>query len=392
MADLACPISRRRFCCGAVAALATTVPRRGHGQPAAADGWQTLRARPGEPGPTLRLKAGDELRVRLINEMDAATALHWHGVRVPNAMDGVPGLTQEPVRPGASFDYRFTPPDAGTFWYRPAVAADGQRLRGPHGALIVTESEPAGADRDVLVFVEELSAPDSTPVRDIPVRANERLRLRVVNALVEAVLPLRFENHAVWVMAIDGQPAEPFQARDGEVTLGPGNRMDLFIDATLAAGESALVRAHGAPFARLLYERSEPWRPAQLAEPKPLAGNRLPERFDFRNAQRLELPLESTPPASGARPLFTARRGRTVVLALANRTEAAQAVHLHGHAVRLLDRLDDGWKPFWLDTVMVAPRQTERIAFVADNPGKWQIECRVLGRAANEKAVWFTVT
>ena len=85
-----------------------------------------------------------------------------------------------------------------------------------------------------------------------------------------------------------------------------------------------------------------------------------------------------------ATPLFQAKRGRTVMLALANKTAALQIVHLHGHSVRLLDKLDDGWKPFWLDTIAVPPRDTARIAFVADNAGKWLIESQTA-------AAWFEV-
>jgi FtsP/CotA-like multicopper oxidase with cupredoxin domain len=66
-------------------------------------------------------------------------------------------------------------------------------------------------------------------------------------------------------------------------------------------------------------------------------------------------------------------------------------VHVHGHHFRLLDRLDDGWKPYWLDTLVVG-EATERIAFVADNPGKWLIECRMLDSAAPGAAAWFVVT
>jgi FtsP/CotA-like multicopper oxidase with cupredoxin domain len=81
-----------------------------------------------------------------------------------------------------------------------------------------------------------------------------------------------------------------------------------------------------------------------------------------------------------------------VVLAFANRSDVAQVVHLHGHSARLLDRLDDGWKPFWLDTLLVEPRQTDRIAFLADNPGKWAIDTRALDRDTTGIAGWFGVT
>ena len=69
------------------------------------------------PGPTLRVKQGEEIKLRLVNGLNQATTVHWHGLRLPNAMDGVPHLTQKPIEPGQSFDYHFAPPDAGTFWY-----------------------------------------------------------------------------------------------------------------------------------------------------------------------------------------------------------------------------------------------------------------------------------
>ena len=89
--------------------------------------------------------------------------------------------------------------------------------------------------------------------------------------------------------------------------------------------------------------------------------------------------------------LFSAKRGRTVVLSLPNRTAFPHAMHLHGHHFRLLDRLDDGWKPFWLDTLVVG-EQVERIAFVADNPGKWLIQAWRLEQPDAGLAAWFAVT
>ena len=78
------------------------------------------------------------------------------------------------------------------------------------------------------------------------------------------------------------------------------------------------------------------------------------------------------------------------MLALVNRA-VAHVVHIHGHAIRLLDSLDDGWKPFWLDTVLVPGGQTARIAFVADNPGKWMLDGRMLGQRAAGRGTWFEV-
>jgi len=96
--------------------------------------------------------------------------------------------------------------------------------------------------------------------------------------------------------------------------------------------------------------------------------------------------------AASAAPGFRVKRGRTVVLALMNRMPVLASLHLHGHHARLLDNLDDGWKPFWLDTVLVPPQQTARIAFVADNIGKWLLAAQPLQPDDPGMAAWFEVT
>lgn len=422
-------ISRRWLIAGTgLAAAATLLAGPARSQPT--DGFRRVRARTGDvrlrgpergttsiwgfegvaPGPVLRVKRGEELKVRFLNELPANTTIHWHGVRVPNGMDGVPPLTQRPVAPGGSFDYRFAPPDAGTFWYHPAfrtLAAE----HGLHGLLIVDEAEPVGVDRDVALVLDAWPhagdgalpgdgnpnfTANGAPRLDIPVNANERVRLRLLNAAHDRLITLRVDGHPVTVMAIDGQPAEPFVARDSRITLSPGNRADLFFDAVLTPGSVAplVLRQDGADvlIGRLVYGEAAA-RPAARSEPKPLPPNPLPERMDFRGALRHELALEGGPRdkiALGAA-LFSARRGRTVMLALTNRTDAPQVMHLHGHHARLLDKLDDGWKPFWLDTILCVPQQTTRVAFVADNPGKWLIDARAIGDGPRSLE-WFEVT
>src|SRR6478735_101123 len=166
------PVSRRWFIGAGAAIAGSGLPPGATAQPAA-DGFRLLRARalPSTglghtglgydgiaPGPTLRVRRGDELRVRLVNDLAAPTSVHWHGIRLPNAMDGVPGLTQPAVAPGASFDYRFRPPDAGTFWYR--AATNAQSGRGLRGTLIVDEPAPVAVDRDVVLLFEDWPAAD----------------------------------------------------------------------------------------------------------------------------------------------------------------------------------------------------------------------------------------
>ena len=284
--------------------------------------------------------------MRLVNKMDVPTAIHWHGVRTPNAMDGVPGLTQEAVAPGATHEYRFTVPDAGTFWYHPPVNASGQRLRGPYGPLIVTEREPPEVDRETMLFIDEL--PSLTLV-SIIVRTNERLRLRLVNA-ISRCFRCGSADLSAWVMAIDSQPSEPFPARNGRVTLGPGNRVDLFVDATAAAGENAqivLENVH-APARPSIYDRAEPCHHAPLPMP---AACRL---IHYRNRSIFAAPSSSTcrlqhcTTRTQAAPAFQRPEWPPSHAGPGHAMNLAHAVHVHGHHFRLLDRLDDGWKPFWL--------------------------------------------
>jgi FtsP/CotA-like multicopper oxidase with cupredoxin domain len=398
-------LSRRWFLAGAATAcLALPASPR-----AQTDGFRVLRARADArpptwsydgsvPGPTLRLKRGEELRVRLVNELPEPTTIHWHGVRLANSMDGVAHLTQPPVAPGASFDYRFAPPDAGTFWYY----APGHVDRGLHGALVVEEGQPVGVDRDiVLAFgvpreqgADGLVLVNGSMRPNIPVKAGERLRLRLINATRTRGLAVRVGGHSAWVMAIDGQPAEPFLARD-RVALAPGSRVDLFIDALREPGATSPLLAgfrDEQAIAQLLYESTGDARAAPRPDPLPLPANPLPARIDLKSSLKVELALGSAKPLDPAGPpRFTVRRGRAVTLALRNPTGHPHAVHLHGHHFRRLDRLDDGWKPFWLDTLVVG-EQIERIAFVADNPGKWLLHSRRLEHTDADMAVWFAVT
>jgi len=92
------------------------------------------------------------------------------------------------------------------------------------------------------------------------------------------------------------------------------------------------------------------------------------------------------------KPLFSVKRGSPVTLGFVNKTSFPQTMHVHGHVMRLLHPLDDGWEPYWRDAVIVPDGKTSRIAFLADNPGRWLICSTNLDRAANGLAAWFEVT
>ncbi len=203
-------------------------------------------------------------------------------------------------------------------------------------------------------------------------------------------------------MALDSQPAEPFLARGGALMLAPGTRVDAFIDATAPPGSSSSILLHDGkearPVAQLVASR-EPLRDAALPAAPPLPSNGLPNRLDLKNALRVDLTLGGTQAewvtpgsfASSAAPAFRIKAGRTVALALSNRGDIAEVFHLHGHHFRLLDRLDDGWKPFWLDTLAIEPGQTQRIALSTEYAGRWLMETMATDWAAPRLLRWYIV-
>jgi FtsP/CotA-like multicopper oxidase with cupredoxin domain len=288
--------------------------------------------------------------------------------------------------------------------------------------LVVQEKEPVAVDRDEVLLIEDwrlrpdgsATAPGVDPKDTPPLytvngrvapnftfRVNERVRLRFINACQRTVIAVRLEGFEVRVMAIDSQPAEPFLARNGALVIAPGGRVDAFVDVTAPAGSASPILVHDGkdarPVGRLVVSGEAPTRAAPLPPAPALPTNGLPERLELKSALRIDLPLggaDWVPPANfaaSAPPAFRAKTGRVVVLALTNRAAIATVFHLHGHHFRLLDRLDDGWKPFWLDTLAIEPGQTQRIAFLAENSGRFLIESVATDWAAPRLVRWYAV-
>ncbi|MDF0602772.1 multicopper oxidase family protein [Psychromarinibacter sp. C21-152] len=393
------------------------------------------------PGPVLRFRQGDRLVRRFVNDLDQASTVHWHGLRLPNAMDGVPGVTQEPVAPGAQFDYAFDLRDAGTFWYHPHDRAWEQVGRGMAGALIVEEDTPPETDRDEILLVQDWRLYDSGAMADDfgtmhdwahggrignwltvngrpagaqPAGRHDRLRLRIVNAATARVLQVARRGLDGWVIARDGQPLERPQELSDMLTIGPGSRADLLVDVTAAAGERAgLGHAERDGLSPLfLLDVADGGRTEPLGVPEPLPPNDMPALGPLDAAQQAELRMAggamgglSTATLDGEerrfgelarmgklwafngavdmdeRPLLRVAPGETVRVALRNDTAWPHAMHLHGHHFR---RLDDTGRPGPLgDTITLAPRERAEIAFVAESPGDWLLHCHMLSHAAS---------
>ncbi|GGF56149.1 multicopper oxidase [Azorhizobium oxalatiphilum] len=344
------------------------------------------------PGPILRVKRGQPLSVAVANGLSGPLDITWHGVRLPNALDGVPGLTGPAIAAGETRDIRFAPPDAGTFWYH---AFDGVLTRRAlAGALIVEEETPAafGADHVMLLQTWGVDATTQMPVITVngavsptlEAPAASRARLRLINASPE-FLPLRVAETQSWVMAIDGQPVTPFVLKDGRMQLVPGGRIDLAMDINLNGASANPINVQvellrGPIELALIAPVGGSNTPAPASTPQALPANPLPSDIPLQGAVRAELAIGVAPADLARIPvLSTVPVGKSLVFALNNTSEVPVAVHFHGMPVRLLDGADDGWKPWWHDTVPVPAKRTVRVAVRPDTPGKWAIIARAAG-------------
>ncbi|MGG7568221.1 multicopper oxidase family protein [Rhodovulum sp. DZ06] len=400
------------------------------------------------PGPVLRARQGDRLARRFVNALPEPSTIHWHGLRLPNAMDGVPGMTQDPVRPGDAFLYDFALKDAGTYWYHPHSRAYEQADRGLAGALVVQEAEGPDVDADHVLLLDDWRlGPEAQLVEDFDnlhdrahagrygnwitvngtgawtgaAASGDRLRLRLVNAANARIFSLAVQGLEGWVVALDGMPlAAP--APLSRLALAPAQRVDLVVDVTAAAGEEAflvsLERDGGYAVATLAVGPAQ--RARRAGAPAPLPPNPVPAPGDRGAARKAELLMEGgamgrmqTARMGGAArplralaqegkvwafngqvdmpdaPLLTARTGETVEIAIRNETAFPHAMHLHGHHFR--KALGAAGLGPLRDTLLVDRGETARIVFVADNPGDWLLHCHMLDHSAGGMMTWLRV-
>lgn len=371
------------------------------------------------PGPTLRVRLGQTVRVNFTNQLPQPTTIHWHGVRVPNAMDGVPGVTQPPIQPGESFVYEFTPKDAGTYWFHPHVRGAEQLERGLYGILIVEDAEPAPFDRDLVWVLDDWLLMEDAQIYDqfvtgadishdgrwgnIPsingklkptftFKPGERIRLRLINSANARIFRPVLTDLEPRGIAFDGMTASrPFDPNGYD--LAPGNRLDLdiTIPRRLRGQTVAIVdRFMQQPFvlAEIEVEDAEPVEnepfpiPASAHLPDWSEATRLPLAMELRmNARQggkygIEWTIneQAWPDSDG----FRLEHGRLHRLRIVNQSFRLHPMHIHGQFFRLLSRNGRPVaEPHWRDTVLVWPEETIEIAMVPLDRGQWMSHCHI---------------
>lgn len=377
------------------------------------------------PGPYLRATVGDTLIVHFKNSLPEPTTIHWHGLRVPNSMDGAPGLTQEPIAPGGQFRYEFVLRDAGTYWYHPHLDSSAQVGWGLYGPIVVQDPRDPDVFGDDLVLMFSDISLDPQGVRlpkdnggafsdlfgregdvilvngrvrpRLHVRAGKPQRWRIINAARARYFSVSVPRSSLVRIGGDNGLAAQ-SAVMNRLLVVPGERLDVVHTSRAAPGTRSTARwvpfdrGYGTSFKRV----SEPMMDIDTVNLPAVTPPVIQERL--RDIPRLEIDgaVETTldltiqldgkvvemgingVPSWNAKPLH-ARLGETHVWTLTNNSAFDHPFHLHGYFFQVLD---GGGSPEWKDTVNVPVKSRVRIAVKFDDrPGMWMFHCHILDHA-----------
>ena len=362
------------------------------------------------PGPELRIREGDLVEVTLVNEdIESGVSIHWHGVDVPNAEDGVAGVTQDAVPPGGRHVYRFRPDRAGTFWYHTHQVSSKEVRRGLFGVLVVEPRDAGGVDGrqelDLALASHDVGGSATLAGSDRlerrAVAPGTPVRLRLVNT---DNTPRRYtvDGTDFEVLAIDGSEVyDPTRLSDTTLELAAGGRYDVGftmpsspVRLSLESTKAALVLSadgtgdvapeeHPLDFDPLAYggEGPAPFSESSHFDRRfRFSIGRKPGFYDGRPGMQWTIDGGIFPDV----PMFVVEEGDLVEVTIENHTSSVHPMHLHGHRMLVLSR--DGvastGSPWWTDTLDVASGERFVVAFGADNPGIWMDHCHNLRHAA----------
>lgn len=385
----------------------------------------------GLPGPLLRAQVGDRLIVHFKNSLPEPTSVHWHGLRIPNDMDGVPDEPYPPIAPGESFNYDFVLPDAGTFWYHPHYASAAQLGNGLYGPLIVDDpNEPEGLGDEAVMVLSDLGVneqgvlypPDGggdfgtlfgregnlmlvngKVLPTLHVRRGVRQRWRLINAAKSRYFQLGLgENSFTRIGSDDGFLEHPEEL--SRVVLTPAQRADVVLEPLPAAGTSELPlrwiaydRGFGTAYNRpdedvmkLEFVTSTaaadpplqvPTRDIPALDPNGRRPIDISLTVGKGNDGFLEMGINGVP-SEAAEHIMTPL-GEKQLWTVKNTFDFDHPFHLHGFFFQVLDV--NGVAPTvreWRDTVNVPVDATVRFAVDFDQrPGMWMFHCHILDHA-----------
>jgi FtsP/CotA-like multicopper oxidase with cupredoxin domain len=383
----------------------------------------------------IHVQVGDRLIVHFTNNLPEPSTIHWHGLRIPIAMDGVPGYSQPHVEPGESFVYDFIVPDAGIYWYHPHVMSATQVGYGLYGAFLVddpSETETVAVADELVILLSDIMVTDDGMLGDphsggsagmafgregnhvlvngrkkprLVARAGAPQRWRIINAAKSRYYDLDLGKGFTFTkIGGDGGLLE-YSVEQDFLVLGAGERADVIVTPRGAPGQELVLRSelHNRGYGSTEYRFGSDLVAITIADAPELLPVPLPDvrrtivPFSTVGATdvRLELTLEKNPrdgtfqyaingaPYWEARPVL-AELGETQVWTVDNVTDWSHPLHLHGFFFMVLDERGEPVRPYeWKDTVDVPFKQSVRmvVRFDENRPGTWIFHCHILDHA-----------
>lgn len=382
------------------------------------------------PGPVLDAKQGVPLEIEFTNGLPEPTVIHWHGLRIPAAMDGTE-VVQRPVQPGETFTYRFTPPDAGTFWYHPHLNETEQMEKGLYGALIVRAADELALDGEKILVFDDLRVDKSGQIAKFgglidrhngregnvrlingtcepafQVAAGQIERWRIVNASSARYVRLSLGGLPFQIIGTDGGFIEaPVTAT--EVLLPPADRVELAVGPFEKEGALDIANL---PYNRMAGKKGVERFGTIRVAPRKASTAHVPPRLreiaplvtgDARVTRIVKLGFKMSLRrgfdfvVNGERHHHgePVKVGELQVWDVVNTTMMDHPFHLHGFFFEVLEI--DGKKPAWRsleDVINVQPKSTVRIAWYPDDrPGMWMYHCHILEHHAAGMMAHFEV-
>ena len=374
------------------------------------------------PGPVLQVKKGDALIVRVTNNLPEPTTIHWHGIRLPATMDGT-GEVQKPILPGEEFEYRFTVPDAGTFWYHSHYNETEQMERGMYGALIVEEDTDLVVDGEKVLLIDDMKLTPDHEFKEpgwfiprlmerhdgrqgdtllingqenalIKMHAGQIERWRIVNAASARYFVLHLDGKAFKIIGTDGGLLEK-PKEVSQLLITPGERYDV-LAGPFTEGETFPLES--LPYNRMTSSKAkrQQYATVQVGQPQPSVAI-IPEtlrkieplapqdavvnrKVKFSVGPSLKHGLDfkvNNDVHVNDKPVYV---GELQIWEVFNASLMDHPFHLHGFFFQVLE--ENGKAPeylAWKDTYNLLPRTKIKIAWLPDNrPGRWMYHCHIL--------------
>jgi FtsP/CotA-like multicopper oxidase with cupredoxin domain len=394
----------------------------------------------------LRARQGEEFKLRIINALDREIWFHWFGIRGPSEL-----MTLN-IQPGDenAVDCVFTPPDAGTFWFGPLTDASRMRDMGLYGMLIVEEKMLEPEFFDVPIIIDDWKLGDDGKIEEsfgnleaavgagrlgnwftvnglyrphLKLPADRACRLRILNAANVRPMNLQFKGTDPLIVALDGQAISRQHMSEQGLALAPGQRMDIAIDS--GQGNFSVALDLFEDIVEICYgDREGQAGSGLLAENFALPANPISTSFNMESAKIIPVIIAGGAKGGlksanfkgstldtralleqgiawaingaagpGSDPLATFNQGDSIVFEIENRTRFEQPLHIHGHVWQVIEEagIAKEGQP-WRDTTVVAASKSQKLGFVADNPGVWVLQSLVAERVDSGLLASFAVT